>query len=242
MKRLLNLEALEARDTPAAISLQGSVIRIDGSAYNDDAYVSVDTRGTPWGWDDQVNVSLNAGGIPLAATFNAGNVSSILFLGYDGNDSFVNNTGYRSTAYGGNGDDFFDAGGNTDNLYGQDGNDTIRGEGGNDNLYGGNGNDYLSGDAGDDYVSGEAGNDILLGGVGSDLLTGGAGDDNVNGDTAENYYANRSDGSRDTLYGDGGNDIFVQYHRRNWWGGWTDEDSLMDVGNGTDTIVHVNVW
>jgi Ca2+-binding RTX toxin-like protein len=243
MKAQLNLETLEARDTPAAITLAGSTLRIDGSGYNDTVQVRFDDRGTWWWWDDQLNVTLtNNGGDNLYSTVNAGSANFIQFFGGDGNDRFTNFTGHSSEAHGGNGDDRLFGGHSRDYLYGEEGNDTLQGMSGDDNLYGGNGHDTVDGGFDNDYVSGDAGNDILLGGWGSDLVTGGAGDDNVNGDTADNYYINHSDGSTDTLYGDGGNDIFVQYHRRNWWGGWTDEDRPMDVGNGMDTIVHVNVW
>src|SRR5262245_34386750 len=63
MKRLLKLEALETRDTPTAITLVGSTLQIDGSAYNDSANVSYDDRGTWWWpWDDQIHAILTNNG------------------------------------------------------------------------------------------------------------------------------------------------------------------------------------
>src|SRR5262249_59899028 len=59
MKTQLNLEALEARDTPSTITLEGSTIVIRGSSYNDTTYVTYDDRGT-WWWvyDDQIRATL----------------------------------------------------------------------------------------------------------------------------------------------------------------------------------------
>ena len=100
-------------------------------------------------------------------------------------------------AFGGSGDDLFDAtgttaattqsglggnhqligGNNADRLFGGSGDDVLVGNGGNDRLYGGSGADQLSGGSGNDILNGDAGDDILAGGLGSDTLTGGDGAD-----------------------------------------------------------------
>jgi cadherin domain-containing protein/hemolysin type calcium-binding protein len=73
-------------------------------------------------------------------------------------------------AFGGAGDDIFDATGSSANIR-QDG------DGGNDTLTGGNGGDRLRGVGGADTLSGGPGNDTLDGGAQNDSLTGGAGAD-----------------------------------------------------------------
>lgn len=73
-------------------------------------------------------------------------------------------------AFGGAGDDVFDATGSNTSIR-QDG------AGGNDSLTGGNGGDRLRGEGGNDTLSGGAGGDTLEGGAQDDTLTGGAGSD-----------------------------------------------------------------
>ncbi len=73
-------------------------------------------------------------------------------------------------AFGGAGNDSFDASGSSAGTQ-QDGG------GGNDTLIGGNAGDGLTGGAGDDTLIGNGGNDTLDGGTGNDTLTGGAGAD-----------------------------------------------------------------
>jgi Ca2+-binding RTX toxin-like protein len=231
LKKLLNLEVLEARDNPSTIVLDGSTLFINASNSADSVQASYDTRGTWWTSDDQINVTLSNSGEYIESSFVASSVAHIALYAHDGNDYFVNASRRVSTAYGGNGDDTLVGGDLTDHFFGQNGNDALVGSKGDDNLYGGEGHDWISGDDGNDYLSGEAGYDSLNGGFGSDLLTGG-----LDGD----YLDGGNDNTNDILYGDGGNDTFVQYHRRVWWW-WTNEESLMDVGNGADVIQHVYV-
>src|SRR5262245_7882386 len=73
--------------------------------------------------------------------FALAQVQRISFSGFEGDDSFVNDTGIASTAWGGDGDD------------------SLIGGRGNDTLIGGGGDDTLVGHAGDDSLAGEAGND-----------------------------------------------------------------------------------
>ena len=232
MNRLLNLEALEAKDNPSSITLVGSTLQIDASSYSDTVQVNFDDRGTWWNpLDDQINVRLTNSTETLQSTASALSVSAIAFNGYDGNDSFTNNTAVRAYAYGGNGDDTLVGGAGDDVLVGDAGNDWIRGNGGNDNINGASGNDTLMGDAGDDYLSGQSGNDALYGGQGADLLTGGADND---------YLDGGNDGTTDTVYGDGGYDTMVQYHHHVFWW-WNNEENLADFNSATDTMIHVYV-
>jgi len=73
-------------------------------------------------------------------------------------------------AFGGAGNDVFDATGSSADIR-QDGGT------GNDTLTGGNGGDRLRGAGGADTLSGGLGNDTIDGGAGNDSLTGGAGAD-----------------------------------------------------------------
>jgi Ca2+-binding RTX toxin-like protein len=232
MKRSLNLEALETKDTPSAVTMVGSTLHVEGSPYADTVQVNYDDRGTWWNpFDDQLNVRLTNGYEVIQSSVNALGVSGIGFAGNDGNDTFVNNTGRPAFADGGNGDDVLIGGTGDDYLFGDAGNDWIRGNGGNDNLYGGAGNDTLLGDAGGDYLSGEAGNDALYGGVDADRLSGGADND---------YLDGGNDGVTDTLYGDGGNDTMVQYHYRVYFW-WSNEDTPADYNSSVDTFAHVYI-
>ncbi len=82
-------------------------------------------------------------------------------------------------AYGGAGDDQFDAGAATERvrLYGNDGDDILTGGSADDFLRGDLGADILSGGGGNDTLEGRDGDDTLTGGGGADRLYGGAGDD-----------------------------------------------------------------
>ena len=78
--------------------------------------------------------------------------------------------------YGDEGDDFIDAGGDTDLAFGG---------GGNDEMYGGEGPDELHGQSGDDLISGGSGSDVLVGEEGDDILFGGQGGGIGQGDSDE---------------------------------------------------------
>jgi hypothetical protein len=149
------------------------VLSITGNVVcNDYVKVSIDPS------NGKVMVTLTNIGAPLVQEFAKASVTSILFYGLGGNDTFNNLTAITSTAYGGAG------------------NDTLLGGSGNDYLDGGDGNDYLDGRAGNDTLYGDAGNDMLFGDVGNDVLHGGDGDDQLYGGAGN-----------DALYGENGNDI-----------------------------------
>ena len=125
------------------------------------------------------------------------------------------------------------ADGDTDTIYGYDGNDTIQAGLGNDLAFGGNGNDQINGDAGNDTLWGDAGNDVLSGGIGNDTLDGGLGDDTLGGGAGNDGLVGASgndslagDAGRDTLSGGDGSDTLS--------GG--DGDDLLDGGAQNDLL------
>ena len=185
-------------------------MQIEGTIFNDDVTVEHDTNGTPDRSDDVTKVSVSINGNEQAslemARYDASGrpvLKHVEFRGYQGHDTFNNNTMVRSRAYGGSGNDTLNGGGNRDSLYGGSGSDRIDGSygtdyinGGRDNdiLEGGYGNDTILGEGGSDKIRGEAGNDIIRGGSGIDRLSGGYGNDDMRGGS-------------DHIYGDAGNDV-----------------------------------
>jgi Ca2+-binding RTX toxin-like protein len=148
---------------------------------------------------DSVKVTSIGGGAvrvdaPLVTRFIArAAFSSIHFIGFGGNDTFVNATSVPSFAEGGPGNDILVGGSAADRLDGGGDDDTLYGSGGDDHLYGSDGNDFLIGGAGDDHLYGENGKDVLRGGADRDYLDGGL------------------DFSSDTLIGEGGSDTFKSH-------------------------------
>ena len=156
------MEALEAREVPAtlieltgvaqqppavpgtavSVTRHGSDLVIIGTAQDDSVTVSQVGRGA-------LRLDIQTGNGPAASrAVPLAGIHRLIFVGSDGNDTFVNRTGFDSVAYGGNG---------------------------NDMLVGGAGMDQFDGGAGDDDLRGGAGNDILWGGTGNNRLDGGAG-------------------------------------------------------------------
>src|SRR4029079_11519335 len=169
--RKLTVETLEARalmavvgpPTPLGISLNSyGVLNIRGGAQDDIAHV--------WTADGEVHATLShntyffAGGNKYTHTvsdpekvYPQAQVMKIAFQGFEGNDSFANDTHIPSTAAG------------------QAGNDTLTGGWANDVLVGGDGADVLEGRGGDDNLRGEAGSDtsrytMALVGYGTDAI------------------------------------------------------------------------
>ncbi len=128
----------------------------------------------------------------VESTFQRSAVSSIVFRGYAGNDSFENRTDILSRTFGGEGDDILIGGSGDDYLEGGEGSDRLEGGAGNDYLLGGADNDTLFGGDGDDYLAGNKERDILIGGKGLDELRGGGGDDILIGGTTD--YDNSTTG------------------------------------------------
>ena len=158
-------ESLEGRRLfSGGIVQTGGLITIFGDSSNDVARVTTD--------GPTVTVTLTHGVHSHTKKVSSSSVSQIAFYGYDGKDKFQNDTGFRSYANGGAGNDVLVGGSNkdtlvggsgTDSLFGRGGNDTLRGDSGSDFLYGGTGNDYLDGgaDSVTDFVLGESGTDTF---------------------------------------------------------------------------------
>ena len=122
--------------------------------------------------------------------FNLALISRVIFVGYDGDDQFTNNTsiggllyphGGNDTIYGGSGNDQIVGGQGNDTLYGRGGDDQMYGSGENDVMFGGDGNDRMFGDNGLNEIHGEAGDDIIYGGLDADTINGGDGIDQMFG-------------------------------------------------------------
>ncbi len=232
---VLAVESLEQRCLLSAnikLDPTSGVVSIWGSSSADQAFVDDVDRST-------LHISLNLTEIerfPLAL------VQRVDFLGYAGDDLFLNRTLVPSNAVGGDGNDQLFGGYGVDRLVGDAGHDEIDGRGGSDLIYGGLGNDWISGGSGSDHLFGDDGNDVLFGGTGHDSLHGHAGNDTMRGesglDTIRGYAGDdlmyggdhddvlSGDEGIDTLNGELGNDIL--------YGG--DHNDILDGGAGDDKI------
>lgn len=117
-----------------------------------------------------------------------------LVRGGNGHDQIYGQNGPKTgfKFYGGAGNDVLSPrGGESNGLYGDDGDDVLYGTGakkevlqggkGNDAMSGGYGSDNMTGGEGDDTMSGDFGNDVMNGGDGNDDINGGGDVDNING-------------------------------------------------------------
>src|SRR5262245_50343532 len=122
-----------------SIAFSGDIVTITGtSSTNDNAYASIDDRGTSSIYDDRLQVTLWDSTGP-AATQSFGlyaikigvgyvrNVAEIRFNGYEGADHIWNNTDQSATLFGGGGNDSLYGGSGTDTLHGAYGRDYLRG-------------------------------------------------------------------------------------------------------------------
>ena len=96
---------------------------------------------------------------------------------------------------------------------------------GDDTLIGTSQADSIYGNEGNDILEGRGNNDLLVGGVGEDRLYGGAGDDRLFGQVQPGSTAPVSDGSKDYLYGEDGNDVIFSLG-----------SNFIDGGSGNDDI------
>jgi len=193
----LGCETLETREVPSA-TLDGGVLRIDGTAGND----TITVRQLPF--------SISVEGAGPSNSWVASAVTSIVIRALDGNDTVRLNmpgevvskpahvfggTG-NDTVQGGSAADYIDGRDGNDLLYGYGGADKIAGDAGNDQLVGGDSSDSVAGGDGDDDIWGESGNDHMWGGDGYDEIYGGTGADHVYDDYASwAVYVNDSDNS-----------------------------------------------
>ena len=190
----------------------------------------------------------NAPGAVTVALFNntSGNGNS---SGADGNDSLSGIENLTGSAF----SDLLTGNALANVLTGGDGHDVLRGNGGDDRLYGGAGDDLVYGNAGNDWLDGGDGYDRagffsgasagvhvdlnIVGaqdtGQGVDTLvnvehvTGTAFSDTLIGDEGANWLGGQSDGTADTILGNGGDDLIS-----NGIG-----DHILDGGAGTDTFI-----
>lgn len=152
-----------------------------------------------------------------------GDLGDDVLNGNDGNDQLYGNQGNDvldggdgdDTIYGENGDDILIGGaGNSDRLYGGNGNDQITAINAQ-TLYGGTGNDTIEVSGSATNVYGDEGDDQILVNNGS-TVDAGAGEDNleITGNVSFVYGGEGDDtievsGSSSSIYGDEGNDTII---------------------------------
>lgn len=160
------IESLEARDVPATLI---EVLTINPGAAGEFTptvrRIGTDLVITGTAKDDSVTASLtgrglirldfqNADGSSASRLLTGGKINRLVFVGGEGNDTFVNQTRLASVADGGNGDDVLVGGSGIDQFDGGDGNDVLIGNAGNDILWGGPGDDKLDGGTGTNILDG----------------------------------------------------------------------------------------
>jgi len=228
---------------------------LDGGAGNDIVLGGAD--------DDSLNGDLNANpadhgddyldlGEGLLRQAARGGGGNDIIIGGDTNDTIEGDDLRVGVAADYHGNDYIDAKG---------GNDTVWGEGGSDVILGGAGNDHLEGDY--DYTKNASllasvthtldgqgalvhgyqlsigstpspaigGNDVIEGGLGDDIVFAGGGDDQVDGgDGADVVFG---DGGNDVIQGGIGNDILVG---DNYGAGVAYDDDTISGGDDNTTI------
>ncbi len=207
-RRALRLEQCEQRLFMAGdITLANGELFIDGTSDNDHAVVVVE--------DDEVHVTLEhfdtAGNLihDHTETFDLADVTSILFWGGAGNDTFANAfvdedgiahfNNIPCVAYGHGGYDILVGGSANDYLYGGTEDDWLFGYAGIDHLFGGDGLDMLNGGDGNDFLYGQGGNDELFGETGDDWLAGGPGNDTYLFDSYTTHLIEDANLGNDTI-------------------------------------------
>jgi len=119
--RVPTFEELEARDTPAVTaSLVNGLLFLSGTPQADRAVVS--TRA------DLLVIETQRGKGSQELTFAQADVRGIVFLGFEGQDVFVNQTVVNAIAFGGVGRDSLQAGLGRDTLLGGPGDDQLIGD------------------------------------------------------------------------------------------------------------------
>lgn len=114
----------------AGITLVGGVVTIDGTNGQDTALVTYTSPD-----HSVIAATLNGSTVDFASA----SVSSILFRGFGGTNSFSNATDLNSVAIGGNGFNFFGGGSADDTFVGGNGVNVFFGGGDDDILVGGTG-------------------------------------------------------------------------------------------------------
>ena len=225
--------------TDFRITESHGVVEIDGTRFADSAEVSYMTMGTESTVDDRLKITIenDAKGTAYFPRIydDAGNVKirQIIFRGWGGDDRFENETGVRTRAYGGAGNDNLIGGSNVDYLFGDSGDDRLIGNDGEDRLFGGTGDDLMSGGDEDDRLRGDAGNDRLFGGNGDDTLHGNGDDDYLSGGNGDDHLDGGTE--NDFIYGGRGDDFMSGYTGNDRLLGGSGND-LMLGGDGADTL------
>lgn len=151
------VQTLEERLLPSSTVSRG-ILRVTGGSGHDTITVN----------ETATTVTVVENGNSRA--FQRSAMRQVSITGGSGNDTIVNNTLFKDTIKGGNGNDSITGSDKGSKLFGEAGNDTLFGRGGDDTLDGGAGNDNIDGGIGDDDLFGQAGNDTLTGGLGDDFL------------------------------------------------------------------------
>lgn len=208
----LGVQQLEAREVPA-IDLVGSVLTITDSGYADSVTVVQE------GPNLVVTQRFSANPFSLTTLTRTTSVRRVTEIDArlgTGDDSFRNDTAFRSVVYGeigndeligGSGDDLLNGGTEDDELHGRGGKDFLTGTWGRDRLYGGTEDDYLSGGLENDLLYGGDGSELMAGGEGDDEMYGQGGDDQLYGGIGDDFLSGGS--GSDRLYGEIGNDLIV---------------------------------
>ncbi len=202
---------------------------LDGGAGNDfvfggadDDSINGDANADPADYGDDY-LDLGEGVLHQAARGGGG---KDIIIGGDTDDYIEGDDMRVGVAADYHGNDYIDAKG---------GNDTVWGEGGSDIILGGAGNDYLEGDAdgidpmyhGDDYLDGGTGDDILIGGGGNDTLIGGEGADILMGGAGDDIYFDVT--GLDTVDDTEGNNLIILDQA----GGLSEANPLATENSGT---------
>ena len=161
-------------------------------------------------------------------------VTEVVFIGYDGDDNFSNDSSLASSMFGHRGNDILSGGEGNDNLVGGPGDDIASGFGGDDRIVGVLGDDTLRGGDGNDKIFGTEGENTLFGGEGDDLIYGGPEADEIHGDAGDDtVYALNGE---NLIFGGDGNDSLT--------GGFQDDEIYAGAGRdrvlalGGDDVLH----
>ena len=189
----LSFQLLETRNLLAGIYFSSGEVTIAGDASsNIGFFIDFDSetyRARLDGFADQ--------------DFTKASVSKVIFIGFDGDDQFTNETAVESLMLGNDGNDLLTGGPGIDVVNGGNDADTIFGEAGADRLLGGFGADEIHGGGGADRIFGGDGENRLYGDDDADLIFGGADIDTISGgDGADQVFPLGGDDVVDL--GDGG--------------------------------------
>lgn len=174
-----NFHVLESRDLLAGIYFSSGEVTIAGDASNN--------VGRFFDFDSNF-YRARLDGIAVQ-NFAKSTVSKVIFIGFDGDDQFTNETLVESLILGNGGDDTLIGGNGIDVVNGGDGQDIIVGRGGDDRLIGGLGADDIEGGLGNDRIFGGEGLNQLHGNENADLIFGGSDVDTIfGGDGADQVF------------------------------------------------------